>query len=71
MDKDVGQYLIGLMKAELSHFLGREPYERKEADGNHRNGSYPRKYTLKGIGKVSVQVLKNRKGGLKQRLSPE
>ena len=70
VQKAVGQYLTGLMRAELSHFLGREPYERKGADGNHRNGSYPRKFTLKGIGKVSVQVPRDRKGEFKTEIIP-
>jgi len=36
----VGQYLSGLMDAELTHFLGRKRYERRQRDVNHRNGSY-------------------------------
>ena len=38
----VGRYLTDLMNAELTHFLGREPYERKEESSNYRNGSYGR-----------------------------
>jgi transposase-like protein len=44
------------MNAELSHFLGRKPYERGEGEVNHRNGSYDRNFTLKGIGEVQVKV---------------
>ncbi len=54
--KTIGQYLSELMNVELSHFLGREPYERKEGEINHRNGSYSRKFTLKQIGEVPVKV---------------
>jgi putative transposase len=50
--ESVGQYLSELMNKELSHFLGREPYERKQDSDNHRNGSYDRSFTLKGIGEV-------------------
>jgi len=37
------------MDMELTHFLGREYYEHGQGKVNHRNGSYPRKFTLKGI----------------------
>ena len=46
----VGQYLSGLMETELTAFLGRERYERVEGEDNHRNGSYGRNFTLKGVG---------------------
>lgn len=59
----VGQYLSHLMGMELTHFLGRRRYERKgEEDPNHRNGSYNRGFTLKGIGPVEVEVPRDRKG---------
>jgi putative transposase len=45
MNQGVGEYLTELMRAKLSHFLGREPYERKEDETNHRNGSYERRFT--------------------------
>ena len=61
----IGQYLSGLMDAELTHFLGRKPYERLEGDVNHRNGSYERDFTLKGIGEVELQVPRDRKGNFK------
>lgn len=66
----VGQYLSGLMDAELTHFLGRRRYERKQLDGDHRNGSYPRKYTLKGIGQVAVRVPRDRKGEFSTQVIP-
>jgi putative transposase len=58
----VGRYLTEIMDAELTYFLGREPYERKAKDSNHRNGSYGRKFTIKSIGEVSVKVPRDRKG---------
>ena len=59
----VGQYLTAMMDAELTHFLGRKPYERSPGEPNHRNGSYGRNFTLKGVGKVDVHVPRDRKGG--------
>jgi transposase-like protein len=52
----VGDYMTAMMKAELTHFLGREPYVRSQRDVNHRNGSCDRNFTLKGIGEVGVKV---------------
>jgi putative transposase len=65
----VGQYLSKLMKMELTHFLGRKPYERREQeDPNHRNGSYDRNFTLKGVGLVEVEVPRDRKGEYKTQI---
>ncbi len=66
----VGQYLSGLMDAELTHFLGRKPYERMQGETNHRNGSYDRNFTLKGIGEVDLQVPRDRKGDFKTHVIP-
>ena len=66
----VGRYLTDLMNAELTHFLGREPYERKEESSNYRNGSYGRGFTLKGIGEVSVKVPRDRKGEYQTQVIP-
>ena len=66
----IGQYLSGLMDAELTHFLGRKPYERLKGDVNHRNGSYGRNFTLKGIGEVDLQVPRDRKGDFKTHIIP-
>ena len=66
----VGQYLTAMMDAELTHFLGRRPYERSPGEPNHRNGSYGRNFTLKGIGKVDVHVPRDRKGEFKTQVIP-
>ena len=50
IQQTVGEYLSAMMNAEMAHFLGRKPYGRAGGNCNHRNGSYDRKYTLKGIG---------------------
>jgi putative transposase len=66
----VGRYLSEVMKVELTEFLGRKPYERKDRDGNHRNGVYHRRFTLKGIGPVGVEVPRDRRGGFKSQVIP-
>ena len=54
--ENVGRYLSELMDMELTDFLGRGCYERSERESNHRNGSYGRHFTLKGIGEVPLKV---------------
>jgi putative transposase len=66
----VSQYLTALMKAELTDFLGRDEYERCEGEANHRNGSYGRKFTVKGIGEVGVEVPRDRKGEFRTEVIP-
>ncbi|WP_457577813.1 IS256 family transposase [Desulfomarina sp.] len=66
----VGEYLSSIMKAEMSNFLGREPYERQDGESNHRNGSYKRKFALKGIGEVKVKVPRDRAGKYNTQILP-
>ena len=66
----VGRYLSELMKAELTHFLGREPYQRSEENKNSRNGSYDRHFTLKGIGEVDLKIPRDRNGEFKTKVIP-
>jgi putative transposase len=68
--QNVGKYLSELMDTELTGFLGRDRYERVEGESNHRNGSYGRKYTLKGIGEVDVVVPRDRKGQFSTQVIP-
>ena len=68
--ENVGQYLSRLMDMELSHFSGREWYEHGQGDINHRNGSYGRNFTLKGIGEVQVEVPRDRKSEFKTKVIP-
>lgn len=70
MNQSVGQYLSELMRAELSHFLGREPYERKEGKTNHRNGCYERQFTLKRFGEVGIEVPRDRDGKFRSEVLP-
>ncbi len=66
----VGEYLSKLMDMERTQFLGRQRYEHGQGDVNHRNGSYPRNFTLKGIGEVPVEVPRDRKGEFETRVIP-
>ena len=68
----VGQYLTTVMNHELTHFLGRDFYKPSvgQAEVNHRNGSYHRDFTLKGIGEVAVKVPRDRRGDFKTQVIP-
>ena len=66
----VGKYLSEMMVVELTQFLGRERYERTEETSNHRNGSYDRRFTLKGIGQVGVKVPRDRQGQFQTQVIP-
>jgi len=68
--ENVGEYLSKLMDMELTRFLGRERYEHRQGVIDHRNGSYGRNFTLKGIGKVQVEVPRDRKGEFKTEVIP-
>jgi putative transposase len=68
--ESVGQYLSELMNIQLTHFLGRSPYERKNDQSNHRNGSYDRSFALKGIGEVKVKVPRDREAEFRTRIIP-
>jgi putative transposase len=70
MPQAVGGYLSEIMKLELTKYLGRQPYERAEEEPNHRNGSYPRSFALKGIGEIPVQVPRDRKGDYQTQVIP-
>lgn len=58
----MSRYLNQLMESEITLFLGRKPYERSEKGGrsNHRNGSYSRSFTIKGIGGVEIFIPRDR-----------
>ena len=69
--ESVGQYLSELMEAELTFYIGRERYERRGGgEVNYRNGGYNRRFTLKGIGEVVVNVPRDRKGKYKTDVLP-
>jgi len=68
--ENVGVYLSELMETELTGFLGRNRYKRLKEKSNHRNGSYGRKFTLKGIGEVGVKVPRDRSGQFTTQVIP-
>lgn len=68
--KIAGEYLSCLMEAELTIHLGRKRYERCRLEVNHRNGSYPRKFSLKGIGEVEVSMPRDRNNTFQSNVLP-
>jgi len=66
----MGQYLSELIRMELIHYLGRQPYERRDGHRNHRNGYYHRGFTLKGIGEVLVRMARDRRGAFHSQVLP-
>jgi len=68
--ESVAAYLNALMQAELTAALGRECYQRVGVAGNYRNGSYPRRFTTKGVGDVRVLVPRVRRASIRRRSCP-
>lgn len=66
-----GDYLTALLDRELTIHLGRKRYERCKKSINHRNGSYPRKFTLKSIGEVEIKVPRDRAGNFQSIVIPK
>lgn len=64
-------YLTELIEEEVTEYLVREHYERSGETKNHRNGSYQREFTLKGIGPVDVNVPRDRDGGFTTKVIPK
>ena len=57
-----------LLQAELSAFLGYEPYDKLGYNsGNSRNGSYARKFETK-YGTVQLSIPRDRNGSFASRL---
>ena len=69
VQETVGNYLIALMNAELTRFPGRGFYKHGRGRVNHRNGSYDRGFTLKGIGNIQVAMPRDRLGEYKTQKS--
>ncbi|HOV89224.1 MAG TPA: IS256 family transposase [Syntrophorhabdaceae bacterium] len=66
----VGKFLTNLMDLELTHHLGRDKYVRKEGHTDYRNGSYSRKFCIKGIGDVELKIPRDRDGDFKTQVIP-
>lgn len=61
--------LCEMLKAELTLYLGREPYKRVDnPKKNHRNGYYGKNYTVKNIGELKLQIPRDRVGNFSSRL---
>ena len=64
MDLDFRQLaestLNGMLRQELTAFLGREVYDRSSTKKNHRNGYYDRKFAVKNLGELNVKVPRDR-----------
>lgn len=71
LQERAGDTLTALMEWELTLHQGRKPYERRASASNHRNGSYPRRFTMKGIGEVEIKVPRNRQGTFKTAVLPK
>lgn len=68
----VSKYLTYLINSELTMHIGRERYEHKQVkEVNYRNGSYHRKFTLKGIGEIGIEVPRDRQGSFKSQVIPK
>ncbi len=67
-------YLATLMNMEMSVFLGRDRYERKNSvsttSRNYRNGFYQRTFAVKNIGELSIRVPRDRLGHYKTSVLP-
>jgi putative transposase len=67
-------FVNSVLDAELEIFLGRSKYERKTAitqtKRNYRNGFYLRTMAIKGIGKVSIKIPRDRKGDFQNNILP-
>lgn len=60
-----------LLKAELTQFLKREPYQRSREpveERNYRNGSYFRRYGVRHLGELEIRVPRDRKGEFQSRI---
>ncbi len=69
--KMAGEALTALMEWELTIHVGRRRYERRQGEANHGNGSYPRRFTMKGIGEVEIRVPRDRQGTFKTAILPK
>jgi putative transposase len=64
--------LSGMLKAELTSFLGRQVYGRSPSDTgtqvNYRNGYYNRKFGVKNLGELQIKVPRDRNGEFETKL---
>jgi len=61
--------LSQMLRYELTLHLGRERYQRAaEEQTNRRNGSYKKKYTVKNMGELAIDVPRDREGSFSSKL---
>lgn len=61
--------LSDLLRQELTSYLGRQKYERNgKKESNHRNGSYPKKFTAKSLGELELSIPRDRKAEFSSQL---
>jgi putative transposase len=63
--------ICGMLKAELTTFLGRQSYhhgDKKPASVNYRNGYYDRKFAVKNLGELQIKVPRDRNGEFETKL---
>ena len=70
LQQAVSTYLDAVMRAELRDWLGRERYARGNGEVNHRNGSYARRFAIKGVGDVRLLVPRDRRGEFHTQVLP-
>ncbi len=70
LQRAVRAYLEAVMRAELTQWLGRERHGRGHGEVNHRNGFYPRRFAIKGVGNVQVLVPRDRRGDFRSQVLP-
>lgn len=60
------EFVNGLMSTEFELFIGREKHQRQSlisvTERNYRNGHYLRSFSVKGLGKLSLRVPRDRLG---------
>lgn len=59
-------FVNGLISTEFELFIGREKYQRQGRisieERNYRNGGYSRSFIVKGLGKLTLKIPRDRKG---------
>lgn len=61
--------LSEMLQHELTLYLGREKHVRAgEEESNRRNGTYSRRYTVKNIGELEIDVPRDREGSFSSKL---
>lgn len=75
LKQNATDFVNSLLSCELDLFLGRGKHERQleiHASGrNLRNGSYRRRFGVKGLGRIEIRMPRDRKGLFKTQVLPK